>query len=235
MNLESRSFAGKSFRPQPELLLNDDLHLFAIVTPWGPRSHTQNILDFLAQNCETLSSDEEVTTIYPKLKSLSPEENMLRALALSCGEHIFKEQNEGKEYIFGYEMVCGLFIGDSAGGKVLFVQIGHPYIYLDRPGVSLQPIGHALDLSGGFSRLPERLPPLPSRLLGIHEDAHFSVFSLPVKEGDRLVFISRAFVPGTLLEMPQEKRNLQGFSLALAEDDESMAFWLGLLDFKDKS
>lgn len=236
MNLESRSFAGKTFRPQPETLLNSDLSLFAIATPWGPGSQTKNVLEFLSQSCEAFSSDEEATAVIPRLKCLTPEENTLRAMAFACNERIFKEQNEGKEYTFGYELVCGLFFGDFEGepgaGKILFVQAGHPSIYLDRAGFPLQPLGHVLDLSGGFSRLEEKLPPLPSRLLGIHEDAHFSVFSLPVKQGDRLVFVSRAAVPGTLLEAPRENRSLQGLSLMLAEDDESMPFWLGILDFR---
>ena len=236
MNLESRSFAGKTFRPRPEILLNSDLNLFAIATPWGPGFQTKNVLEFLSQSCGAFSSDEEATSVIPRLKCLTPEENTLRSMALACNERIFKEQNEAKEYTFGYELVCGLFSGDfdsgPGAGKILFVQAGHPSIYLDRAGFSLQPLGHVLDLSGGFSRLEEKLPPLPSRLLGIHEDAHFSVFSLPVKRGDRLVFISRAAVPGALLEAPREQRNLQDLSLLLAEDDENMAFWLSILDFQ---
>ena len=227
MKLEQRCFNGKSFRPTPEVLINQDLQLFAIVTPWGPAFQTKKLLDFLVQNYESFCSDEEKTNVYTRLQSLSEEENVLRSLVLSCNEWVFNEQNESKEYSFGYELVCGNF----KEGKVIFLQIGQPFIYLDRPGISLQSLGHVLDFSGIFSRGEKRLPPLPSNLLGIYPDTHFSVFSLPVTKEDRLLFISRDFVPGSLLETARENRNLNDLVSLLSEENEESPLWLGLLSF----
>ena len=94
--------------------------MFAIITPWGPAFQTQKILEFLVQNYENFCADEEKTSIYSKLESLSPEENTLRALLLSCNEWIFDEQNGGKACNFGYELVCGNF----KNGKLIFIQPG---------------------------------------------------------------------------------------------------------------
>ena len=225
MKLEHRCFKGESFRPTPEVLVNEELQFFAILTPWGPSSQAKKLLDFLVQNHESFKSDEEKTSAYPLLQSLSKEENVLRALVLSCNEWVYKNQNEGKEYNFGYELVCGNFIN----GKVVFLQIGQPYICLDRPEIPLQPLGHILDLSGAFSRKGNRLPPLPSSLLGIHSDTHFSVHSLPVDKEDRLLFICRDFAPA--LKKGKDKQSLDDFMSLLTEENADSPLWIGLLSF----
>lgn len=231
MKLEHRSFSGKNFRPQPEILLNRDLNMFAIVTPWGPRSQTKKILDFLVQNYESFCADTEKTIYYKKLSSLSEEENVLRALLLSCNEWVFNEQNEGMSCQFGYELVCGHF----KNGKLIFIQVGQPFIYLDRPDIPMQSLGHVLDFSGLFSEANKRLPPLPSRLLGLHPDNHFSVFSFPILPEDRLLFISRDFVPGSISEIPRENRNINHFLSVLTDENEKIPCWLGMLSFSNEA
>lgn len=227
MKLEHRCFSGKSFRPPPEILVNKDLQMFAIATPWGPSFQTKKTLDFLVQNYESLSSDKEKTNIYQQLSSLSEEENILRSLLLSCNEWIFNEQNKAKEYNFGYELVCGNF----KNGKLVFIQAGHPFIYLDRADLPLQPLGHVLDFSALFSKAERRLPPLPSTLMGIYPDKHFSVFSFPVIPGDRLIFISRDFIQNSLLDTPRKERNLEHLLSVLIEENEESPLWLGILSF----
>ena len=227
MKLEHRCFSGKNFRPKPEILINEDLQIFAIVTPWGPAFQTKKVLEFLVQNYESFCVDEEKTNIYSNLHSLSDEENALRSLFLACNEWIFNEQNRSKEYNFGYEIVCGNF----KNGKLIFIQAGHPFIYLDRPEIPLQSLGHVLDFSGLFSVKNKRLPPLPSILVGIHPDTHFSVFSFPVTKGDRLIFISRDFVPGSILETPRENRKVNSLLSVLTEENDESPLWLGILSF----
>ena len=178
--------------------------MFIIATPWGPAFQTQKVLEFLVQNYESFCADQERTNIYSKMESLSEEENTLRALLLSCNEWIFNEQNKGAEYNFGYELVCG----DYKNGKLIFAQVGHPVIYLDRSDLPLQSLGHVLDFSALFSQKEERLPPLPSCLMGLHPDTHFSVFSFPVLSEDRLIFISRDFIQNSVLDIPRSDRTL---------------------------
>ena len=99
--------------------------------------------------------DKEKTNIYSKLQSLSEEENILRTLLLSCNEWVFNEQNKAEECNFGYELVCGNF----KNGKLIFLQAGHPFIYLDRPEIPLQSLGHVLDFSGLFLQKRAETPP----------------------------------------------------------------------------
>ena len=226
MDLTYRSFSGKTFRPQPEILIDDGLKFFAILTPWGPQFQTKNMLDSLFQNYKTLFSDQEMTFATSRLKCLSPEENLLRNAVLNFNHKIYADLNSETEHLFGYELICGIFHEN----KILFIQVGHPYIYLDRPQIPLQPIGHVLDLSGGFSQIPENLPPLPSQLLGIHPDMHFSVFTIPIKEQDRFLFISRTLIPAQIPQIPREKRTLKDITLTLSEDQPNMPFWIGFLN-----
>ena len=227
MKLNFQCFSGKTFRPQPEIRLNKELGFFAIVTPWGPQFQTKQVAEFVMQSYANFSADKEVTSVHKNLASLSHEENVLRRSVLAGNEHIHQSQNRGKDYSVGYELVCGI----QDKNQVLFIQIGHPAIYLDREGGSLQPMGHVLDLSGGHSRLSKRLPPLPSQLFGIYPDIHCSVFRFPLLSGDRLIFISRAFVPGGMLDVKRGNRNLNHLALFLSQDDSAMPFWLGFLDF----
>ena len=228
MNLQFHCFGGKSFRPQAETSVNEELGVFSIVTPWGPRFQAKQVSEALEQNYAALLADQEFTSIHKNLASLSYEENILRRAVLQSNERIHQSQNEGKNYSVGYELVCGAVF---SGSRVSFAQAGHPAVYLDRSSASLQPLGHILDLAGGASRLKKRLPPLPSQLFGIYPDIHCSVFRVPLLPGDRLTFISRAFVPGTILETAREERTLENLALLLAKDDKSMPFWLGQMDF----
>ena len=229
MNLKYQAFGGNTnFRPQPEILIDKELQMFAIITPWGPRSQVKNLMDYIVQNYTSLQSDTEITAIFPKLASMSKEENQLRSLILSCNQWIYEEQNKEEDYNFAYEMVCGTY----SNNQILFAQIGHPFIYLDKKQIPLQALGHVLDLAGGFSRIDKRLPPLPSQLIGLYPDTHFSIFKVPVSETDRLLFISRSFVPATILELPKKERTLENISMNLSKDNKDMPFWLGILDLE---
>ncbi|MCZ0932720.1 MAG: SpoIIE family protein phosphatase [Oligoflexia bacterium] len=225
MKLDQKSFTGKSFRPLPELRINEDLNMFCLLTAWGPRNQSAKVLDFLAQNYESFFSDEEKTRAYSKLESLSREENTVRNLLLACNEWIFKELNEEKTGVFAYE----LFFASFEKGKLTFAQVGQPFVYLDRPGFSLQSLGANLDFSALFAVKGKRLAPLPSALIGLYPDTHFPVFSLPLQPEDRLLFVSRDFIPMEILKTPREQRSLENFLKLLTSENEKSPCWLGQL------
>ena len=226
MKLVHRSYSGKTFRPQPEIFTDDDLNFFAILTPWGPQHQTKNMLKSLFENYKNLYSDQELTLAIPRLKSLSQEENRLRITVLNFNYQAYSKLNAKSKSLFGYELICGV----RHETKILFVQVGHPYIYLDRPEIPLQPLGHVLDLSGGFSEIQNNLPPLPSQLLGIYPDTHFSVFTVPIKKEDRFLFLSRALIPSRLPETSRPERTLESLSLSFSQNDPDMPFWIGFLN-----
>ena len=225
MNFDQKSFAGTSFRPLPELKINEDLKMLCLLTAWGPRNQNNKVLDFLAQSYESFFSDKEKTRAYSKMESLSQEENTVRNLLLACNEWIFKELNGEKTGTFAYE----LFFASFETGKLTFAQVGQPFVYLDRPGLSLQSLGANLDFSALFAGKGERLAPLPSSLIGLYPDTHFPVFSLPLQPEDRLFFVSRDFIPLEILNPSREQRSLDHFLKLLTSENEKSPCWLGQL------
>ena len=225
MRFNQKIFTGKSFRPLPDIQVNEDLNVLGLLTAWGPRSQNSNVLDFLVQNYESFVSDNEKTRAYSKMASLSEEENTIRNLLQACNEWIFKDLNEEKAGRFAYE----IFFSSLKNGKLTFAQVGQPFVYLDRPEMSLQSLGSVLDFSALFAQKGKRLSPLPSSLIGLYPDSHFSVFSLPLQEEDRLLFISRDFIPADLLQSPREKRDIKSLLSLLTSENEESPCWLGQL------
>ncbi|MCY4320916.1 MAG: hypothetical protein OXC37_00705 [Bdellovibrionaceae bacterium] len=228
MKFDQRSFVGKSFRPLPDFQINEGLKILSLLTAWGPTDQNNRVLDFLSQNYEEKFSDSEKTANYPKLESLSLGENRIRKLLLECNEWIFRELNEKKRGQFAYELFCGNF----EKNEFIFSQIGQPFVYLDREGLPLQSLGAPLDFSALLAHKAKRLAPLPSSLIGLYPDTHFSVFSLPLQAKDRVFFFCRDIIPLEILQIPNQKRNLDSFLEFFVSEDEKAPCWLGELSFE---
>ena len=227
MKFDQKSFVGASFRPLPEFQMNEDLNMFSLLTAWGPEDQNAKVLDFLSQNYESFFSDEEKTKAYSKLESLSAEQNTVRNLLLACNEWIFKELNEETRGLYAYE----LFFACFNEGKFTFAQVGQPFVYLDRSGLALQALNSVLDFSSLLAQKTKRLPPLPAHLIGLYPDTHFSVFSLPIQQADRLFFISRDIIPIDLLKNYKSEQNLENFLKLFISENEKSPCWLGQLSF----
>lgn len=227
IQFQQRSFKGENFRPLPDILNHEKLNLFCALTSWGPSDENQKFLDFMLETYELLSSDSEKTNPYQALSSLSLEENTLRSLLFSCNDWIFKNQNQEKDYVFGYE----IFVAVLKEGLLTFCQVGQPFVYLDRKGLELQSLGAVLDFSALFAEESKRLDPLPSRLIGLKPDIFLPVFSLPIQEEDRLILLCKDLIPPSFLQSPSKKRGLKNLSELLSMDETQTAFWLGQLSF----
>lgn len=225
IEVEQRSFKGDSFRPLPAVLLDKKLQLFCVMSPWGSPNETEEVFGFLTQNYQNLVSDEEKTSFYEPIETLSPTENTLRSLVLSCNDWIFKKQNQDRSLKCAYEMFLAVFRNQT----LTFCQIGQPFVYLDREGFDLQLLGSYLDFSALFSNSQKTLPPLPSQLIGLKPNCLASVFSLPVQNQDRLILLCRDFAPADFLKTAYSQRNIKDMTRTLNSYKENTAFWLGHL------
>ena len=223
--IQQRSFKGRSFRPLPSLLFDKKLQLFCVLSPWGVSHETSEVLEFLSQNYQTLSSDEEKTNLYTPIESLSRSENILRALVLSCNDWIFKKQNQSSSLKFAYEM----FIASFQDRVMSFSQIGQPFLYLDREGFDLQMLGSHLDFSGLFTQKKKALPPLPFQLIGLKSDILAPIYSLPLQKKDRLILLCRDLAPADFQKIDRSQRNLKDMTTLLNSYNKETAFWLGHL------
>ena len=225
MKFQQRSFTGDSRRPLPELFVEEDF--FCVLSSWGPSHQTQPLFEFLKESYQKIFSDGEQTQLYPPIESLSPKENQLRSLLLSCNDWVFKEQNLSKDYRFAYE----IFLANYQEKLLSFCQVGQAFVYLDREGWNLQSLFSVLDFSSVFASSGQRLAPLPSQLMGLKPGSSCSVLSLPLKPKDRLLFLCRDYVPVNFLEIPRENRKLDYLSQFLSSKEEKSPFWLAQLEF----
>lgn len=224
MELQERSYAGKIFRPRPEVHCDPQGNLCVIATPWGNRSVAKKVIQSILDFFMSARADEEVTSPFATITSLSPMANNLRISIMLANDTIRREENRA-EYHGGVE----LFVGAKHEREFCFAQIGGPHLLLNRSGFDLQVIAGAPDCATYNSRKSELLAPLPSALLGISETSNFAVQTARLEENDQLVLLHRSLLPPRLLVLKEHQRNLKNMSSILANHSPDLPFWLGIL------
>ena len=104
MNINSRSYGGKLFRPTPEVFKRED-GLLVIAMPWGPKDSAKSFIKTVSEYCSTRENDLEVTLPFGVLPSLSPLANRLRTALLIANDQLYSEENNS-EYQSGVEALA---------------------------------------------------------------------------------------------------------------------------------
>lgn len=227
MTFSERSYSGKLFRPRPEIHNDENHRLLIVATPWGPRSSAKRAIKIIQDYFLSALEDKESTAPFARIACLSPLANNLRIAVKLANDAIYSSENKN-EYLSGIE----LFVVAQNHSEVVWVQVGYPYVLLDRPQKSLIPFGSMQDLSVEFSTRAENLPPLPNKLLGVDAYSDFAVESFRPSQHDRFILISRSHVPNQFFKLSPGERQLDNLSHILSQDDPEMPFWLGLYDLK---
>jgi hypothetical protein len=227
MSIDERSYSGQLFRPRPEVHLEGDGQLMIVATPWGPRNSAKKVIRVIQDYFLSARQDKEATSPFAKLSCLSPLANDLRIAVRLANDAIYNEENKN-EYISGVE----LLVVAKTQDEVAWVQVGYPYLFLDRPQKPLVSLGSQQDLSVEFSLGPNTLAPLPLKLLGLEPFSDFSVESIRPSPHDRFIFISRSGVPPEILSLSPGDRNLENISKLLSQDDAEIPFWVGIHTIK---
>jgi hypothetical protein len=224
IELESRSYGGKIFRPKPEVEYDPEAGLLIVATPWGPRESAGRTIQIMKEYILTFREDADVTSPFPRLTCLSPALNNLRVAAMLANDVLYREENR-EEYVTGVE----LFAATYTQTEIAWLQLGHPNVFLSRQNRGMMPLGCHMDLPLDLSRGDEILPPLPNSLLGLDTTANFTLGSMIPQKGDRMVLISRSNVPPAIFSLTDEQRSLMNISRFLSADGKDTAFWLGIL------
>lgn len=225
MRFVERSYSGRLFRPRPETHVERDGRLLIAATPWGPRSSAQRAIQTLTDYFLSWREDNEATSPFEVLSSLSPMANHLRVAVMFANDSIYQEENRS-EYKAGVELA----VIARSPDELAIIQIGHPQIFLDRPGFNLIPVAMNVDLSVDLSSGTELLPPLPQNMLGVTRTSNFSVISLRPQPHDRLVLISRSILPPELYQVSRSERDLEHISRVLSSADPHNPFWLAVYE-----
>jgi hypothetical protein len=231
MNIQERSFSGKTFRPIPKSYLSGNKKLITVITPWGQEAmSTQEVFESIETQYSLLSEDIESTHPFPKKISLTPTENNMGTSVTLTNEKIFNKINTA-EYSMGFE----LFFATIVNNILTFIQIGQPLILIDRPHQHLCSIGQIIDPSLNILKNKNTInTPLPHQLLGIHEDISFHPLFFHFQPEDRLILLNRNTIPTPWFTLKREERTLDNLSQQAAKDNPTAPFWLAILELNPK-
>lgn len=227
---EHRPYSGKTFRPRPEIHLDNDSNLLLIATPWGPRESSRKAIDRMLEYFLLAKSDREVTSPFERLTCLSTAANNLRTAAMLANEMLYREDNR-TEFRSGVELFGASFIDN----EFVWMQIGQPQILLARGNQRLLPLGGCVDLSLDLSEGSDLLPALPNQLLGLDQTVNLTINSFRAQPGDRIILMSHSSPPQTLYSLKPEQIEVDKMSRLLATENPDLAFWIGILSLSDEA
>lgn len=221
---DERPYAGRSFRPRPEIHLDPVTKLVIIATPWGPRASARKVIDRMTDYLSLAREDDEATSPFERLTCLSTQANNLRIAAMLANDALYRDDNRD-EYRSGVE----LFAAQLSDNEIDWIQCGNPQILLGRSGRSVTPVGSQLDLSSDLSGPGGLLPALPSQLLGLDPSLNLNVNSFRARAGDRLILLSHSQPPDSVYSLKENAVTIDTLSRDLAKPHPDLAFWLGIL------
>lgn len=227
LRFEERPYSGQTFRPSPEIHLDDRSQLLIVATPWGTRSAAKKVIERMTDYLSLAREDNEATSPFERLSCLSPLANNLRIAALLANEAVYREDN-ADEYRSGVELFAAA-VGEK---EMVWLQVGNPHILLARPGRTPLPLGSNIDLAFDISE-DQLLPPLPNQLLGLDTSVNLNLNSFRVRSGDRLILVSYSHLPEQIFGIKESEMSLDTISRRLAKDQPNLAFWVGLLSVSD--
>jgi hypothetical protein len=226
MKLVERSYSGKIFRNRPEIHIDGNGSLVIIATSWGQADAGRKTIQIMTDYLNSTKSDLEVTTPYEFMTCLSSHANHLRIATLLANENLYYNDNKD-EYQSGVEILAL----SKQDNEIAFVLLGNPQIYLKRNQRPLSPLAGGFDLSADISEHGDTLlPPLPNQMLVLDMSCNLLVSSFRPQVNDRLVLLSRSTVPSDLFALNEIEYNLNSISQVLAQNEQDMPFWLGLLE-----
>lgn len=225
MKFTERSFySEKGLRPRPFVHLNETEDIIIVITNWAHRIEPKKVITITENYLLSSKIDDEVTSPFISLPQLGKSANHLRTSLLLLNDMIYKEYNQ-------QELNCGLeiFVGFRNHGEFVFGHVGQPNILISRTDKNILPLYQNLDLSLDLSQ-NMKLPPVPSKLIGIDSQIDIETQSFKPQEGDKLVLLSYSWIPQDLLNLKSDRRSFETFSKILSEDSEQSS-WLGLIEF----
>ena len=229
MQITERTFSTKNFRPKPGCHISSNHKLAAVITPWGQSSvSTEMVFEDLESRYSFFSEDTESTRPFPIMQNLSMPENDVRTALIQVNQSIYHKINE-EEYSTGFELFCAVVVGNVCA----FSQVGCPIVLIDRSQQPLCLTGSLMTDSSSLFNSKEYQPPLPVQLVGVHEDISITSGYFGFNKGDRLILLSRSYVPPSWLSVKKEERTIEHLSRLASQDNPNMPFWIGILDLTD--
>ncbi|MFN8846753.1 MAG: hypothetical protein ACK5V3_13650 [Bdellovibrionales bacterium] len=218
MKFFERSYNSELIRPKPLIHQDEAGGLILIVTPWGSQEGAQKTLDFIVQHLMTVKQDQEHTSPFQKIQSLSDDANQLRQAAMMANDFIYRSVNPDSLEL----VVEVLFLGIQKK-QVAWCQIGCPHLLLKKKKESLQPISCHPETRADLLKFP-----LPQYFLGADATVSPRCGDLQLDKGDEVILLSSSQLPTSLWSATQSSE-LEEWTDRITEVDSSQPFWLGRL------
>ena len=218
MKFEERSYSSSMIRPRPHVYIDPSGSFILVLTAWGGADNLSRIFDHVKQHMQSVKQDDELTTPFQNILTLSDEANDLRVATLMTNDLVFRGLNQDK-----YNTVVETCFINLKQRHVAWSQMGTPHLFLKKKNERPQPI----------SCFPESRSellgfPLPVHFLGAEPTIAPRCGDLYLDEGDELILLSSSVIPTEIWNL-QKEATLQEWTEALASKDEIQPFWLGRL------
>ena len=219
-----RAYGGKKFRPNTHVYYEKANHLLFCVTCWGQGDILDRIVDVIRNSMNLTNQDSEMTSLSAPQEHLHHSSNALQAAVVTASQNIYNQFNK-EEYVAGFE----IFAAVQEGPQWLYASCGQPSFILYRKETGAIPLRHNVDMNV-LSLAGCLDDPLPGQLLGLSPyppSVHMG--NIYLKPSDRLVLISRTYIPSHFFSLPWDRFNEPEISRLLAKDNKDIPFWLGFI------
>lgn len=221
IQIRQRSYTnGKFFRPKPTVVERPESHLLVVASSWGTTDAGGRAAHLLIDQFETLSQDD-VTTPYEMMPSLTSAANRLRLGAVAANQTFYRSEN-AKLWRAAVEVAAVHFEKNVFS----FVQVGAPHLLLLQ-NEDLHPLAYEPDLAFEVGNVG----PLFSRAIGVDSQVLVRAGSMRVRGDAKLLMLSRSTLPRKIFASAQfDEKSIVDI---LTKDDPDEPFWLGLIDFSE--
>ena len=218
MKFEDRFYSSKLIRPRPIVYVDPNESYVIILTAWGATESTNRILDNVRQHLQTVKQDDELTTPFQNILSLSDEANDLRVATLMTNDLVFRGLNQDK-----YQVVVETCFINLTQRHVAWSQMGNPHLFLKKKNANPQPVSCFPESKTDLMEFP-----MPVHFLGAEPTISPRCGDLYLEKGDEIILLSSSVVPTDIWTL-KDDTSLDKWTDAISKQNEDQPFWLGRL------
>lgn len=226
MKITERSYGGSLFIPRPIIHEDQNRNLIICINAWGNVEGSKKALSKITEFLEIASQDEDVTSPFDRIESLSKQANNLRIAFLIANDFLFRDFN-AEEYLSGFEAFCL----QNQGSEVTLLSIGSYVPYIIKKNTPPIPLMHQVSLSQDFET-NKALPPIPGQMAGTSNSLNLNIQSFRKQPESDLLIINRTDVPQNMYLNWSENQSLDQICLSLAQSDENKPFWISKINLE---
>ena len=218
MKFEERHYSSHLIRPRPLVYIDPSEGFVLVMTAWGATETTQRALEHVKQYLQAVRQDNELTTPFQNILSLSDAANDLRVAALMANDLVFRNLNQDR-----YDAVFEICFLNIRNRRVAWSQMGCPHLFIRKKNQKPQPISCFPESRSELSGFP-----IPVCFLGSEPTIAPRCGDFYLSHGDEIILLSSSTIPEAIWKISEES-SLEEWTDKIAMADGAQPFWLGRL------